>query len=175
VKLIVACDGRETVSYFESLRVVAPVTDADIIFVHVTDTAAANAWEKNAEHHWLGRHPGPRESERFDHAAVLAAVDILDDALRAAATWPAAGCRAVVQTGNPEREIVRLALSEGTDLVVVGQHRIELGPHALGHCARFVLDHAPCSVLLVRGSDIRASAPGLLGNRLKPRRPPEHR
>jgi hypothetical protein len=27
--------------------------------------------------------------------------------------------------------------------------RSRLGPHSLGHATRFVVDHAPCSVLLV--------------------------
>ena len=44
MKLIVAFDGPETASYFETLGVVAPVSGAEIILVHVTDTAATEAW-----------------------------------------------------------------------------------------------------------------------------------
>ncbi len=166
-----ACDGRETASYFETLRIVAPVSGAEIILVHVTDTAATDAWEKNATHHWLGRHQGPRQTERFSQAAERTAREILDGALAATEEWPAAARRAVAQRGNPEREIVHLAMSEDADMLAIGQHRIALGPHALGHCARFVVDHAPCPVLLVRGSEIRAAAASLLEHRLRPRKP----
>ncbi len=48
-----------------------------------------------------------------------------------------------------EHEVVRAA--EGADLLICArdgdQHR--LGPHSLGHTTRFVVDHAPCPVLLV--------------------------
>ena len=97
--------------------------------------------------------------------------EILDDAIAATVEWQAAARRAVAQRGNPEREIVRLAMSEDADMLAIGQHRIALGPHALGHCARFVVDHAPCPVLLVRGGEIRAAASSLLEHRLKPRKP----
>lgn len=84
--------------------------------------------------------------------------------------WPVAARRPVELHGNPERELVRLALAERADLLAVGQHRLELGPHAFGRCARFVIDHAPCSVLVVRDDAIRAAAADLLDNRLKERK-----
>jgi nucleotide-binding universal stress UspA family protein len=55
--------------------------------------------------------------------------------------------------GQPERVIVDLAARE-VDLVVVGAREgvavLPTGPESVGHVARFVLDHAPCNVLLVR-------------------------
>jgi nucleotide-binding universal stress UspA family protein len=51
--------------------------------------------------------------------------------------------------GRVEREVV--AAAEGVDLLVLardGDHS-RLGPHSLGPQARFVVDHAPCRVLLV--------------------------
>ena len=51
--------------------------------------------------------------------------------------------------GRVEREVV--AAAEGMDLLVLardGDHS-RLGPHSLGPPARFVVDHAPCRVLLV--------------------------
>jgi nucleotide-binding universal stress UspA family protein len=49
----------------------------------------------------------------------------------------------------PEREVV--AESAGADLLILardGDHT-RLGPRSLGHATRFVVDHAPCRVLLV--------------------------
>jgi nucleotide-binding universal stress UspA family protein len=51
--------------------------------------------------------------------------------------------------GRVEREVV--AAAQGADLLVLardGDHS-RLGPHSLGPAARFVVDHAPCRVLLV--------------------------
>jgi hypothetical protein len=48
-----------------------------------------------------------------------------------------------------EREV--LAAAEDADLLVLardGEHD-RLGPRSLGHATRFVVDHAPCAVLLV--------------------------
>jgi nucleotide-binding universal stress UspA family protein len=51
--------------------------------------------------------------------------------------------------GRPEREVVRAA--EEADLLILARDgdRARLGPHSLGPAARFVVDHAPCAVLLV--------------------------
>src|SRR5262249_14297953 len=55
--------------------------------------------------------------------------------------------------GGPERVIVELA-AQSTDLVVVsareGVHASFAGPDSIGHVARYVLDHTPCDVLLLR-------------------------
>lgn len=55
--------------------------------------------------------------------------------------------------GRVEREVV--AACAGTDLLVLardGDHT-RLGPRSLGHATRFVVDHAPCRVLLVWPDD----------------------
>jgi nucleotide-binding universal stress UspA family protein len=52
--------------------------------------------------------------------------------------------------GRVEREVVQ-AVADGVDVLVVardGDHS-RLGPRSLGHATRFVVDHAPCAVLLV--------------------------
>jgi nucleotide-binding universal stress UspA family protein len=57
--------------------------------------------------------------------------------------------------GRPELEIVYAAAEWRADVIVVSA-RAEygepphIGPRSVGHVARFVLDHAPCPVLLVR-------------------------
>jgi nucleotide-binding universal stress UspA family protein len=51
--------------------------------------------------------------------------------------------------GRPEREVV--AACADSDLLVLARDgdRLTVGPRSLGHATRFVVDHAPCSVLLV--------------------------
>jgi nucleotide-binding universal stress UspA family protein len=170
VKLIAACDGRDLAPFLAVLARCTPLLDAEVIFAHVVDTASEEHWSQMAGHHWLRRHPGPREHARFEQAAERSAQEILQEAMAVSVAWPATTRRPVQLHGNPERMLVRLALTEQVDLVAVGQHHQELGPHALGRCARFVVDHAPCPVLVVRGDELRAAAATLLGDRLTDKR-----
>jgi nucleotide-binding universal stress UspA family protein len=60
----------------------------------------------------------------------------------------------LVRIGEPGREICAAATAWSADLVVLraSRHtRPEPGPRSVGHTARFVVDHAPCPVLLIRG------------------------
>src|SRR6185437_5384349 len=130
--LIAACDEHAQAAFLTTLARLAPLADAEIVFVHVIDTVHDADWQQMAGHHWLGRHSAPRERERVREAEILAAHEILDEALALSRDWPVASRRTVSPLGNPERELVRLALIEEADLLAVGQSRLELGPHALG-------------------------------------------
>jgi nucleotide-binding universal stress UspA family protein len=58
-----------------------------------------------------------------------------------------------IRVGEPGREICAVARAIGASLVVLlasRRARAASGPGSVGHTARFVLDHAPCPVLLVR-------------------------
>jgi nucleotide-binding universal stress UspA family protein len=65
------------------------------------------------------------------------------------------GAETIQRQGRPELEIVNAAAEWKADVIVIGA-RAEygepphIGPRSVGHVARFVLDHAPCPVLLVR-------------------------
>ncbi len=59
-----------------------------------------------------------------------------------------------IRVGEPGREICAVAAAVRADLVVLfasRRARAVSGPGSVGHTARFVLDHASCTVLLVRG------------------------
>jgi nucleotide-binding universal stress UspA family protein len=58
----------------------------------------------------------------------------------------------IVRRGRPEREIVAAA-READLLVVARDGAAPGGPGSIGPRARFVLDHAPCPVLLVPGTE----------------------
>src|SRR5260370_22019462 len=93
--------------------------------------------------------PGSREYE-MQQEEQAAAQDILNEGLR---YLPNA--ETFQRPGRPEREIVNVAAEWQADLVIICP-RAEyagkpiIGPRSVGHVARFVLDHAPCPVLLVR-------------------------
>ncbi len=88
-----------------------------------------------------GRDPGARIA-----AMEVAAVAAMLDAAQARLTRPSTSR---TLTGRPERALVEAAA--GADLLVLARDGDleRLGPHSLGPVTRFVVDHAPCPVLLV--------------------------
>ncbi|GGP45782.1 universal stress protein [Streptomyces melanogenes] len=118
---------------------------ADIVLLHVTGHDVP-AVAHGAYAGLLGRgHPERDPGTRLEHLADLSAQDLL----RAAAERLGRPCRSLERTGRTEREVV--AVAEGADLLVFARDgdRSRLGPKSLGPASRFVLDHAPCPVLLV--------------------------
>jgi nucleotide-binding universal stress UspA family protein len=65
--------------------------------------------------------------------------------------------RREIRRGRPEQQIIGLAQDpdQNVGLVVIGSSykrapTIAPGPASVGHVARFVVDHSPCDVLLLR-------------------------
>jgi nucleotide-binding universal stress UspA family protein len=91
-----------------------------------------------------GRHP----AERISALSEQAAAELL--AAAAARLGPLGrAARRQTRTGRVERVVVEAAA--GADLLVAARDgdRSRLGPASLGQATRFVVDHAPCPVLLV--------------------------
>ena len=84
----------------------------------------------------LGRRPPRHEPPPAD--------DLLDDA----AARLARPAERLAPAGRPEHAVVEAAAA--FDLLILSRANAEIGPHSLGHAARFVVDHAPCAVLLLR-------------------------
>ena len=75
---------------------------------------------------------------------------------RFAAGLPGATITSELRRGEPEHEIVAAATASRAGTVVLAARPrsgpTDPGPRSLGHVARFVVDHAPVPVLLVRRS-----------------------
>lgn len=143
--------------------------DAEITLLHVVDSEIAYA-AHGAFTGLLGRSRPDRDpalliDEQLTNAA--------DDLLQLAAERLGRTCTPHVRHGLVEREVVEA--SEGADLLVVARDgdRTRLGPKSLGRECRFIVDHAPCAVLLLWPE----SAPGVDTVPPPPRhpRPPHHR
>jgi nucleotide-binding universal stress UspA family protein len=154
---LVCVAGAETEAFWDRVRTLLP-TGSEVELYHVIDDAPA----RELEVQFLRRpgHPPPPHLDARTRAAESRGSDaILGEAARALG-GPA---RALAGRGRPERSIVEHAAEAGASLVIVGCRPGELStppaPHSLGHVARFVIDHAPCPVLLVR------LAPGPVGGR----------
>ncbi len=118
---------------------------AEIVLLHVSGQEIPGV-AHGAFAGLLGR--GHRERDpgtRVETLAAASARRLLD----AAAERLGRPCARVERTGRVEREVV--AAAEGAALLVLARDgdRTRLGPHSLGPATRFVVDHAPCPVLLV--------------------------
>jgi nucleotide-binding universal stress UspA family protein len=107
----------------------ARALDAEVTLLQATDEGPAPGG-------MLGRHKHPRVPVSAD-----------DDLLDAAAERLGRPAERLSPPGHPEHAVVEAAAA--FDLLVLSRTNLRPGPHSLGHATRFVVDHAPCALLLV--------------------------
>ncbi|MFD2080730.1 Nucleotide-binding universal stress protein, UspA family [Actinopolymorpha cephalotaxi] len=119
-----------------------------VVLAHVTPAELHGAAE-GAFGALLGRHHHDRDpATRIDALAGENARELL--AAAAERIGPRDGpVRTVERQGRVEREIVDLAGQARLLVCARTGDTDRLGPASLGHATRFVVDHAPCAVLLV--------------------------
>jgi nucleotide-binding universal stress UspA family protein len=117
--------------------------DADVTLLYVRASDAETV-ARDARYGLLGR-SRRASGESLDAISEQSARELLADA------QAALGRQAVLDTrsGRIEREVV--AAASTADLLVLArdEDRARRGPRSLGPTARYVIDHAPCAVLLV--------------------------
>lgn len=120
--------------------------DAEIELLHVAFDA--ETFVRAGRRGLLGRHPHPppgpdpvSTATEEEAAALLAdaAVRLGRDATRTA------------RRGRAQDEVLDAARDADVLVLARGGEPDHLGPKSVGHAERFVLDHASCAVLLVRG------------------------
>lgn len=122
-----------------------PAARTRITLIHVSADDPQDA-ARGAYLGLMGRRaPGPDPGARIGEFALSSAAELLD----AAAARLGRPCEKVARHGRPEREVVSAA--DGADLLIVARDgdQSRLGPKSLGKEPRFVVDHAPCPVLLI--------------------------
>ncbi len=130
-----------------------PFLDNELVLVHVIDSGARG--EMDLARGRLLPRPIPQHRLRtIDEAERRAAELALAEAAMAAKSFGAKP-ETLAAEGEPGRVVSRLAGERNCDLVAVSA-RVERqherpGPHSVGHTARFVVDHSPRPVLLLRG------------------------
>jgi nucleotide-binding universal stress UspA family protein len=128
----------------DAARRLAPA-GARFVLLHVIPEEVAGAGH-GAYAGLLGRgRPDRDPGTRMEVLAGVSARELLD----AAARRLAAPCDRTERRGRVEREVILAA--DGADLLVLARDGdpSRLGPKSLGRASRFVVDHAPCPVLLV--------------------------
>jgi nucleotide-binding universal stress UspA family protein len=131
------------------LKVVAWITESGWEAC-VDAVARLDAAEVTLVHVATPELPGPRGRR---HDEVLARMSALADEAAEALLEDAAERLGhdnayVLAAHGPPEEAVMDAAAEADVLVIVRDNR-HPAPHSIGHSARFVVDHAPCAVLLV--------------------------
>jgi nucleotide-binding universal stress UspA family protein len=122
--------------------------DAEVTLLHVAPGDVESV-VKGARNGLLGRprhrHEGPPPREPLRAISDEAAEALLAGALERLGRAASIARR----RGRVEREVV--AAAEGMDILVLARDGdpTRLGPHSLGRAGRFIVDHAPCRVLLV--------------------------
>jgi nucleotide-binding universal stress UspA family protein len=128
----------------DAVRTHAPGA-ADVVLLHVSGPDVPGLAHA-AYAGLLGRgHPENDPGTRLEGLGADSANRLLD----AAAERLGRPCRRVERSGRVEREVVAAAAE--ADLLVMARDGdlARLGPRSLGPATRFVVDHAPCPVLLV--------------------------
>ncbi|SPE29791.1 hypothetical protein SBA2_460006 [Acidobacteriia bacterium SbA2] len=163
MRILCCLDGTNAEQIGKALEMFSAFEPLTVGMLHVTDTRPREDMDLVRERFWRhplhARHPpappeptprpSPREEE-ISEAEKASAEEILKECLSYCG-----GAETMEREGRPEREIVNVAAEWRADLLIVcsqARYRMkeEIGPKSVGHVARFVVDHAPCPVLLLR-------------------------
>jgi nucleotide-binding universal stress UspA family protein len=152
-------------------------TDDEIVLLRVTDPALAEGLH-GAYAGLVGRGRHERDPGDAIEAESRAAEDELLAAAGERLGRPATTER---RRGRLEREVIA-AIGDASLLVVARDgDRSRVGPHSLGRATRFVVDHAPCAVLLIwpdepdRALPSEPHGPARHPHRGEPQHPPGRR
>lgn len=155
MRALVAVGASQDTAGLPPLLALLPAATTDLVLVHVVDLGPRHEWE-HARGRFMARAPlrpereaSLADAEREQGEAVLA---------RAEAAVHGAGYQGPITqhllAGHPEHEIVAAAATLRAGVILLRARERPgppSGPASVGHVARFVVDHAPCPILLLRG------------------------
>ena len=129
-------------------------TEIELLLLHVVDSGPRHDLKhliKGLRHGATPEHVRRGELAAAEDSTGKASLTEAEEAARAAGF----GVRASLVRGRPEELILKVANDEAVSLICISaregaEGHPHIGPASVGHTARFVLDHAPCDVLLLR-------------------------
>ena len=151
LRIIVLVDGFDTEGLFGSLERRLRLRESELLLVFVHRTGPRPGLEL------APRRPGghelpPHREHVLADAEITGGTQALAEAEQVASRM-AARVESRQLDGDPGRVVCELAKAERADVVAVrgtGHGRPPVGPGSLGPIARFIVDHSPCPVLLLR-------------------------
>jgi nucleotide-binding universal stress UspA family protein len=150
MRVLCCLDGTNIEVLHKASSTMLNSAELTIGLLYVIDSGPRGDIERTRERFFRPHHlPTPRE-EKLRQAEATAAQEILQEGQRYFAQ-----AETLQREGRSEREIVQCAVEWHADLILICPRSPEFasppsGPKSVGHAARFVLDHAPCPVLLIR-------------------------
>jgi len=150
MRVLCCLDGTNIEHITRALSTLVTAEERTIGLLYVTDLGPHHEIERKREGLLRPRHLSGPLYEKMRQAEITSSQDILREGLH---YLP--GAQTLSREGNPEREIIQSTAEWKADLIVICPRSPvfggpALGPKSVGHVARFVLDHAPCPVLLIR-------------------------
>jgi nucleotide-binding universal stress UspA family protein len=150
MRILCCLDGTNAKQISHAAQMFSTDESLTIALLTVIDLGPRRDIDRTRERFW--RPPLHHEpvTEEMHVAERAAAEDILKTALD---HLPQA--ETLLRQGRPELEIVNAAAEWRADAILICPRAEygeppQIGPRSVGHVARFVLDHAPCPVLLLR-------------------------
>ncbi len=161
MRALFCLDGTNTERLFERALPLLNAQALQIVLLHVADTGPSHEYERIRQRYLSMGERGAHLLAHMAQAEQEQANEILasaSTALQARLPEQSQAIQTVALRGKPEQEIARFPMTTPVDLIVIGARRVLApnepphppGPKSVGHVARFVLDHAPCPVLLIR-------------------------
>ena len=151
LRILVLVDGFDTEGLFDSLARLLQLRAAELLLVFVHRTGPRPGLDLAPRR--PGGHELPPHREReLASAEIEGGHQALAEAAKVARQL-AAKVESRQLDGEPGRVVCEFAKAERADLVAVrgtGHGRPPVGPGSLGPTARFIVDHSPCPVLLLR-------------------------
>lgn len=150
MRVLGCLDGTNTEQIGYAVQMFTTVEPLTIGLLTVIDVGPRREIDRMRERFWRPPMHHQPVAEEMAEAETGAAQETLNAALAYVR-----GAEAMVRQGRPELEIVNTAAEWRADVIVIGSNAKyeeppHVGPRSVGHVARFVLDHAPCPVLLLR-------------------------
>jgi nucleotide-binding universal stress UspA family protein len=150
MRVLCCLDGTNAEALYKASTALLNSADLTFGLLYVIDSRPRGGIERTRERFFRPHHLPLSREEQMKQAEAATAQDILQEGLRYFAQ-----AETLQREGRPEREIVQCAVEWHADLILLCPRSPEfagppIGPKSVGHVARFVLDHAPCPVLLIR-------------------------
>lgn len=150
MRVVVAVDERPGETPLERVPALLHMQGTEVVLVHVLDPAGREEWERAAGRHLMRPSAPHRAAEGMRLADHAEGERLLVAAAQRAAGWGAARVETRLLEGSPKHTIRALLDGEGAEALVVFVRGPEVGPKSIHREARFLIDHAPCAVLVVK-------------------------
>jgi nucleotide-binding universal stress UspA family protein len=150
MRILCCLDGTNVEQVSKAVSALLQNDTLTLGLLYVIDIGPHEEMERKRERLLRPHELTPARRAQIQQAEQVSAQDILEEGTRYLS-----GAEKLQRQGRPEREIVNCAAEWNADLIVICPRSPlsggpSIGPKSVGHVARFVLDHAPCPVLLVR-------------------------